>query len=121
MTLIRSDDIRDMHARRKTIQQRGIDAVVNRCYSKIKATLRSNSSSTSCVLEIPEFVFGYPLYDLTDCVLFAKRHLESNGYKVSYFFPRMLVASWAEAVKTALFDPASINFKKSGKAVLSLI
>lgn len=123
MQLIRADEIRDIHNRKKTYQQKGIDAVINRCYTKIRSNVKANPRSSSCVLEIPEYLFGYPLYDLTECVLSTKRHLESNGYRVSYFFPRMLVASWADAIATGStpINKSAMNFKKSGKAVLSLV
>ena len=125
MTLIRADDIRDMHTKRRLFQQKGIDAVVERCYTKIKNVVRTKTLLSSCVFEIPEFIFGYPIYDLTECIIFTKRHLEGNGYKVSYFFPRLLVVSWESAVKTSklLTDASSstFNVKPSGKVVLNLL
>jgi hypothetical protein len=141
---IHADQIRDMHIRKRSFQQQGIDAVLERCYTKIKLAIRSRSTSSSCVFEIPEFLFGYPMYDLTECVLYVKRHLETNGFKVSYFFPRLLVVSWAAVISSItsttpmLMSPsaasspstvllggpstrATMDRKKSGKAVLNIL
>ena len=102
---IHASEISDMYHRKRTFAQKGIDAVLERCYTKIRLAVRSRSTSSSCVFEIPEFLFGYPMYDLTECVLYVKRHLETNAFKVSYFFPRLLVVSWAAAIGSAMSSP----------------
>ena len=109
------------------MQQRGIDRVVTRCYGTIRAVTKGHNAASSCVYEVPEFVLGCPVYDLTDCILFVKRHLESNGYKVYYIFPRILIVSWESAIESGRLlaapsvDACQFNVKPSGKVVLSLI
>jgi hypothetical protein len=114
-----------MHARRRIFQQKGIDAVVERCYNKIKNVLKTKARVSSCVLEVPEFVIGYPIYELGECIVFVKRHMEGNGYKVTYLFPRLLIVSWADAIERSKMltdmSTSSFNVKPSGKVVLSLI
>lgn len=122
---ISAKDIRDMHARRRQLQQRGIDVVVDRAYNRIRRTLGVNAHATSCMIEVPEFVVGHPLYDMGDCIVFVKRHLEASGFRVMYVFPRLLVVSWGHAVEGARALPgpahlATFDFKPSGKVVMSL-
>ena len=123
--MIRADDIRDMHARRRLFQQKGIDAVVKRCNNKIKSVIDTRTNASSCVLEVPEFLLGFPIYDLTDCILFVKHHLETSGFKVFYIFPRLLIVSWESAIANGrlLCDTSTSKFdvKPSGKVVLSLV
>jgi hypothetical protein len=44
--------------------------------------------------EVPLFVVGYPLFDISECIEFLIKELESNGFLVRYFFPRYLYISW---------------------------
>ncbi len=114
---LNTEEIRNMQARRRVMYQGGIDAVVDKCYHKIRAVVSTNRRTTSCILELPEFVIGYAMYDFTECVIHVKRHLESSGYHVTYIFPRMLVVSWEDHRESALMLTAEL--KPSGKVALS--
>lgn len=117
--MITVSDIHTFQTMKRQRQQAGIDAVLERCYKQIRKTVSLDAKSTSCVLEIPEFVLGKAIFDLGDCVVFVKQKLEQSGYRVLYVFPRILLVSWTkpEPSETAkqLFD-----VKPSGKKVLSL-
>jgi hypothetical protein len=69
---------------------------------------------THCVFEVPEYVFGYPLYNLNDCIVFLLQELTKGGFKVQYLFPHTLIISWHIPTK----PPAAImHNKKDGKTV----
>ena len=51
-------------------------------------------SKTECYFQVPEFMFGYPLYDIGECIRFLIHKLTYNDYQVQYFHPKLLFISW---------------------------
>ena len=62
------------------------------CQIHIDIAARMNQSS--CFFEVPEFIFGYPLYDINSCILFITQKLSEKEYFVHYFIPKLLYISW---------------------------
>lgn len=56
--------------------------------------------------EVPEYLFGYPLYDLNDAIRFVVNALTQNGFLAVYYFPRFVYISW---------DMKEIEHNKQGK------
>jgi hypothetical protein len=46
------------------------------------------------MLEVPEYVCGFPLYDLNSCIKYLIDSLKVNGFLVKYYFPKVLYISW---------------------------
>jgi hypothetical protein len=67
-------------------------AVLDRCYGRIRK--HANANRLDCLYEVPEFVVGLPLYDINKCINYVMRHLQINGFAVTYFFPRYLHIGW---------------------------
>ena len=51
-------------------------------------------SKTECYFQVPEFMFGFPLYDINECIRFLVQKLKLNDYYVQYFHPKLLFISW---------------------------
>jgi hypothetical protein len=122
MYKIKTDDIRRLRSQSRVFQQDGIDAVVDKCYQRVRSVINSDRRSTSCVFDVPEFVLGQPIYDFTDCVIQVKRHMEGSGFKVTYVFPRILVVSWSHTLGNEdqrRITAADFAVKKSGTLMLS--
>ena len=70
------------------------------CFEKILLQVTSrirqgvNINMFSCLFEIPEYLLGYPVYDLNECLTFIIDKLKTNGFYVDYYFPRVLHISW---------------------------
>lgn len=43
---------------------------------------------------IPEFIVGLPLYSLQECKEYIKKKIESDGFKIEYFEPNILLIKW---------------------------
>jgi hypothetical protein len=119
--MITVKDIHTLQTMKRHKQQTGIDAVLERCYKQIRRTVSLEPKSTSCVLEIPEFILGKAIYDLGECIVFVKQKLELSGYRILYVFPRILLVSWTQPERPLLEDPKQLfDVKPSGKKVMSL-
>jgi len=51
-------------------------------------------SKTECYFQVPEFLFGFPLYDISECITFLVEKLKFNDYYVQYYHPKLLFISW---------------------------
>lgn len=72
----------------------------NECYEKVldifhkKISIAAEHKNLRAFIEIPEYICGYPLYNLNDCIVFVMTSLKNNGFLVQYYFPKMLYISW---------------------------
>jgi hypothetical protein len=62
------------------------------CSSFIKK--HADKNATVCFYVVPEFLIGYPLYDINECITYIKDKLEKSGFLIKYYFPRILYISW---------------------------
>lgn len=72
----------------------------NFCYEKLlemthnKVKRAAAQKSLRCLFEVPSYVFGYPLFDLNECIDFIVQELKANGFVVNYYFPNKIYISW---------------------------
>lgn len=68
------------------------EKVLAKCHAKIKTAADKELYET--LFDVPSYVVGLPLYNINNCLQFITNHLENNGFKVTYFFPKLLQISW---------------------------
>lgn len=70
------------------------------CYEKVleicnkRISTQAERDKTHCLFEFPEYVAGYPLFDLNACIQYCEKQLVSNGFLVKYYFPNKFYISW---------------------------
>jgi hypothetical protein len=70
------------------------------CYERVleicnrRVLSSADRHKTSCFFEFPEYVIGYPLFDLNACMEYCKKQLVANGFLVNYYFPNKFYISW---------------------------
>lgn len=79
---------------RKKNEQRKecFNKLLEKCYVKIEKA--SNMNKPLCIYDIPEFLLGYPLYNLNECITYLYNALINQGFTVHYIFPKILVVTW---------------------------
>jgi hypothetical protein len=78
------------------------DKILEMCQKKIQKSVQLNM--VQCFFEVPEFVLGFPLYNINECIVHVLTNLQENGFVVRYLFPRIIFISWeSEAVKENKF------------------
>jgi hypothetical protein len=87
------------------------DNVLVKCHKRIK--YYSQYERTYCFFQIPEFIFGVPLYNINDMKKYIINSLKSNGFQIMYIDPNWLFINWGnqEGIKKL----ASQNLKKEIK------
>ena len=98
--------------------------VMNKCISFIEKNVMLNN--LSCFYQVPEFIVGYSMYSIEECIMYIQNDLKENGFVVNYFFPNILYISWnvkemeVEKPREKKFVKSISNHKPSGKFVLNL-
>ena len=88
-------NILDLH--RKINQKQEKKSV---CYEKVldicqkRIVTLAEREKTCCVFEFPEYIPGYPLFDLNTCMEYCKRSLIASGFWVDYYFPNKFYITW---------------------------
>ena len=114
-------DVHDRMTLRRNNLQSNYSAVVSRCRDAIQRA--ATKLQYSCCFEVPEFMLGVPCYHINDCIRHVMHVLVTNGYRVTYYFPRILWISWGgghdSARLLAMTTPALGDTRRSGGNVLA--
>ena len=66
--------------------------ISKKCFEKIKEM--SDNDQNYCFFKIPEYIPGYPLFNMTECVLYLLNLLKEKGFNSRYVDGYMLYISW---------------------------
>jgi hypothetical protein len=84
-------------------QQKKLDIynkILNKIYNKIQ--LVNKRKKTDLIYEIPNYIFGFPLYNNRTCLVFIISSMRKKGFEVKFNFPNILYISWDKLIKTSL-------------------
>uniref|UniRef100_A0A6C0JNW4 Uncharacterized protein n=1 Tax=viral metagenome TaxID=1070528 RepID=A0A6C0JNW4_9ZZZZ len=98
--------------------------VMTQIQAKIKQQAVHNTNAPYIVYEVPTFVFGYPLYKLSEALEFLVKEYMTAGYWVWIVENKYLLISWIKPIKTRelgkpilatnyrpqVYDPSAIAF-----------
>ena len=82
-------------------QQKKLDVynkILNKIYNKIKIV--NKRKKTDLIYEIPNYIFGFPLYNNRTCTVFIISSMRKKGFLVKFNFPNILYISWDDLVKS---------------------
>lgn len=79
----------------RDIKERNLyNKLLNRVHTRIKFTSRQKKGDTHIFFQVPEYIFGEPVYKQGDCIGYLVAQLEENGFHVRYIHPGTLFISW---------------------------
>ena len=88
-------NIKDLYSKinSKTIKRMEIyDDILIKCHNKIK--YNSELERTYCFYQIPEFIIGTPIFDITELRTYIMNSLKKDGFEYLYVEPNWLFISW---------------------------
>jgi hypothetical protein len=68
--------------------------ILNRVHTKIKMVARQKINNDYLFYIVPEVIFGFPKYNLNECIAYLIEKLQENGFNVKYTHPNLLFISW---------------------------
>lgn len=90
-----SFSINEIHKSQKEKERRRLqiyDKILTRCLEKIKVS--SSKEDTFCFFEMPEYIAGMPLYNMTECLLYILNTLKDKGFSARYVDPFLVYITW---------------------------
>ena len=89
-------NIKDLHKEVAIRQQRAnevYDKILGLVHKKIIAT-NDKSDDYSCIYKLPNFMYGYPIYNAQRCMEYLMTKLTNNGFEVRYIDANSIFISW---------------------------
>ena len=78
---------------KKNIQRlENFDNILKKIHNRIK--YNAKIEKTFCFYQIPEFIFGVPLYNIDDLKQYIMNSLQKDGFKMIYMDPNWLFITW---------------------------
>jgi hypothetical protein len=108
------DDLYDKNLKRDLKQLSIFNKILNRIHNRIKLTARNKISDKFIWFVIPEFIFGEPTYNQSDCIAYITSKIVDNGFYVKYIHPNTLFISWEQWIPTYVRNEVK---KKTGKQI----
>jgi hypothetical protein len=101
--------------KQKEVKQVSIfNKILNRIHNRIKITSRTKINDKYIWFNIPEYIFGEPVYEKAECIAYLVTKLEDNGFHVRYMHPNTLFVSWMHWVPSYVRNEIK---KKTGNIV----
>lgn len=91
---INIDELYENKQKRDLKQLSIFNKILNRINKRITITGRTKNNARHVWFNIPEYIFGEPLYDKSDCIAYIVTKLEENGFFLRYIHPNTLFISW---------------------------
>ena len=86
--------------------------ILNRVHTRIRLTGRNKRNDTHVWFNVPEYIFGEPVYDKGECIAYVVNKLEENGFLVKYMHPNTIFVAWNHFVPSYIRTEFK---KKTGK------
>ena len=90
--------------------------ILNRIHQRIKVVSRQKCAQKFIWYNVPEYIFGQPLYDKGECIGYVMMKLSDNGFHVKYTHPSMLFVSWSKWVPSYVREQVK---EKTGGTITS--
>ena len=90
--MIKASDLVKEQKERDTIKFKTFDKIYILIEKKIVLASKGNNYHTW--FDVPEFLVGYPLYNMEDCLKYITEKLKKNGFKSEFFNPNILYIKW---------------------------
>ena len=89
-----------MQPRRRVAEKRNItySKVLELCHRRIKFSSIQRPNCNWCIYEIPNFILGFPRFNIEICARYCLAKLRTNGFEVTFVPSRTIIVSWQHIV-----------------------
>ena len=92
MSTLNINDLYDTINNKNKNRLEKFDGILQKIHSRIKYNARLEK--TYCFFQIPEFIIGTPLYNVSDLRNYLVNSLKKNGFTILYVEPNWLFINW---------------------------
>lgn len=92
--MLKAKDVLEEQEARKEQRMAAMRPVLSQLYAKIRRQAIHSPNSPYVVFEIPTYVFGYPLFQLSEAREYLLHTLQTSGFLVWVVDEKYLLISW---------------------------
>ena len=92
---INIDELYEKRQSRELKQVSIFNKILNRIHKRIQFTGKNKTTDKHIWFNVPEYIFGEPIYNKGDCIGYLYTKLQDNGFHIRYMHPNTLFVSWA--------------------------
>jgi hypothetical protein len=109
--MLKARDVWEEQEARKQQRMAAMRPVLAQLYAKIRKQAIHSPNAPYVVFEIPSYVFGYPLFQLTEAREYLLNTLQTTGYLVWVVDEKYLMVSWMKTTpgKTGTYRPPLVT------------
>ena len=109
--MLKARDVWEEQETRKQQRMAAMRPVLAQLYAKIRKQAIHSPNAPYVVFEIPTYVFGYLLFQLTEAREYLFQTLQASGYMVWVVDEKYLMVSWMKttAGKAATYRPPLVT------------
>ena len=111
---INIDELYEKNHRRDLKQLSIFNKLLARIHKRINTVGKTKSTDKHIWFTVPEYIFGEPVYDKSECIAYLVTKLEDNGFHIRYMHPNTLFVSWIHWVPSYVRNEIK---KKTGNVV----
>lgn len=112
--MLKAREVWDEQEARREQRMSAMRPVLAQLYAKIRKHAIHSPNAPYVVFEIPTYVFGYPLFQLSEARDYLLKTLQTSGYLVWVVDEKYLFVSWMKTAggkATAYRPPAIPNYR----------
>lgn len=109
--MLKARDVWDEQETRKEQRMAAMRPVLAQLYAKIRRQAIHSPGAPYVVFEIPSYVFGYPIFQLTEARDYLLHTLQTSGYMVWVVDEKYLMVSWMKTTggKNGTYRPPLVT------------
>lgn len=108
MSMININQLHQINEKRAKDRIASYEKILQKCHQKIKSTSLRPKGNTFCFYVVPNLVFGVPIFNQNECIVYIVQALIKNGFYVVYTHPNLIYISWFQRQN-------SLEYKKKKK------
>lgn len=109
MAMININELNSKIKKKEIDKEKIFEEILIKCHKRIKKSANQHNAHY-CFYVIPRYVYGVPLYNHKNCLLYIIKSLTKNGFDVRYTHPNLLFISWLNKQ-----NPKNLKLKEQKK------
>tara|TARA_B100001123_G_scaffold445723_1_gene598067 strand:+ start:2433 stop:2816 length:384 start_codon:yes stop_codon:yes gene_type:complete len=85
-------DIQNIYDKKQTKKQEYYNQIMVKIINLMKKS--AEEGKNMCIYVIPNLIFGMPIYNLDECMLYIISNLKQNGFECTYALPNIILVFW---------------------------
>jgi hypothetical protein len=94
MSMMNINELHRINEQRAKERVSTYEKVLLKVHERIKTIAKKPKANMFCFYIVPNIVFGVPIYNINECIIYLVQALSKNGFYVVYTHPNLIYISW---------------------------